>query len=268
MITPLYAVSDVHGHRTAMRAALRDAGLASEDGRWTGGEARLWFLGDYVDRGPDGIGVIDDIRQLAEDAAAEGGHVGALLGNHEAQLLAAHRFRDQPVPGWDEPGGFLGAWRRWGGLQADLDRLSADHRAWIGGLPAMAVEDGYLLVHSDTDAYLRYGSAVGEINTRVMLELAGDDPEAFLYFAGVLSDRGPFYGSDGERRARHMLRELGAGHIVHGHTTLQNLFGLPSEQVTEPIRHAGGLATAIDGGAYKGGKILVARLTPLPAPVH
>jgi hypothetical protein len=54
---PLYVVGDVHGHLDELQAALRDQGLIDEDGHWSGGAARLWFLGDFTDRGPDGIGV-------------------------------------------------------------------------------------------------------------------------------------------------------------------------------------------------------------------
>ena len=91
-IDPLYVIADVHGYRPELRAALRGQGLADEAGHWSGGRARLCLLGDYVDRGPDGIGVIDDIRRLTTEAAAAGGAVTALLGNHEVQILAAHRF--------------------------------------------------------------------------------------------------------------------------------------------------------------------------------
>lgn len=105
-MTPLYVVADIHGHRSEFRECLRQVGLVDHTGHWSGGGARLWLLGDYVDRGPDGIGVINDIRRLAVSAAAVGGHVGALLGNHEVQLLAAQRFGTRPVAGWDEPAGF------------------------------------------------------------------------------------------------------------------------------------------------------------------
>ena len=35
---------------------------------WSGEDARLWILGDFFDRGPDGIGVLRFVRQLIEQA--------------------------------------------------------------------------------------------------------------------------------------------------------------------------------------------------------
>src|SRR4029078_2206038 len=53
-----YVISDVHGHLADLRAVLADAGLLAEDDTWSGGDAQLWVLGDLVDRGPEGIGVV------------------------------------------------------------------------------------------------------------------------------------------------------------------------------------------------------------------
>src|SRR5688500_13459805 len=55
--SPLFVAADMHGHRAEFREVLRDAGLIDACGQWSGQDARLWLLGDYVDRGPDGIGV-------------------------------------------------------------------------------------------------------------------------------------------------------------------------------------------------------------------
>ncbi|MGW6818815.1 metallophosphoesterase [Streptomyces sp. NPDC055005] len=145
--------ADINGRRDEFRQVLRDAGLVDSTGRWSAGTARLWLLGGYVDRGPDGVGVIDDVRRLADEADAAGGHTGALPGNHEAQLLAAHRFGDASVTGGKEPGGFLGGWARFGGREDDLRRLTPEHIDWLIDLPAVALVDDHLLVYSDTTRY-------------------------------------------------------------------------------------------------------------------
>lgn len=93
-----FAVSDVHGHLRELERLLRKGGFADDEGDWVPSDRSLWFLGDYVDRGPDSLGVIDLVRRLQEQSSSTEGHVGALLGNHEVQFLAAVRFGTTPVP--------------------------------------------------------------------------------------------------------------------------------------------------------------------------
>lgn len=261
--SPLYVVADIHGHRSELRDALRDARLVDHAGRWSGGDARLWLLGDYVDRGPDGIGVIDDIWELAASAAAAGGTVRALLGNHEVQLLAAHRFGTTPVAGWDEPGGFRGGWARFGGREDDLRRLTPRHIAWITSLPAVAVVDRYLLVHSDTARYLELGSSVAAVNAAVTAALTCSDSATWLEFCGRMSDRGAFRDGGPTRPddpVATMLRALGGDVLVHGHSTLTKYFGVAPQDVRDALWYADGRVVAVDGGVYEGGRVLLTRL--------
>ena len=55
---PTFVVGDVHGHVEPLVRLLRDAGLVDERIAWSGADARLWFIGDLVDRGPDGVGAL------------------------------------------------------------------------------------------------------------------------------------------------------------------------------------------------------------------
>lgn len=64
---PLYVVGDVHGYLDELVAALTEQGLIDAEGQWAAGHARLWFLGDFTDRGPDGIGVIDLVMRLSAE---------------------------------------------------------------------------------------------------------------------------------------------------------------------------------------------------------
>lgn len=261
---PLYVVSDIHGYRAELWQALRKSELVDDADHWSGGEARLWFLGDYVDRGPDGIGVIDDIRRLSDEAAAAGGEVRALLGNHEALLLAAHRFDAEPVDGWNEPNGFRGGWARYGGREHDLHRLTVEHIEWILGLPAAAVVDDYLLLHADTVRYLEIGSSIAEINASVAATMASADSAKWFNLFRILSHRGDFRnaesaGPDGP--VSTMLGMLGGKVIVHGHSTLPRSFGVPVEAVRAALRYADDRVIAIDGGVYLGGRLLLTRLS-------
>ena len=81
------AVGDVHGAYEQFVQILRTAGLIDGRNRWTGGRARLVQTGDVLDRGADSRKVVDLLRKLEREAAAAGGRVHALLGNHEFMRL-------------------------------------------------------------------------------------------------------------------------------------------------------------------------------------
>ena len=91
-------MSDVHGHVRHLVAALRHANLLESDRSWCEGQARLTLQGDYFDRGPVGIAVVDLIRRLHDEADTTGGQVDALIGNHEILALGMSRFGSRPVP--------------------------------------------------------------------------------------------------------------------------------------------------------------------------
>lgn len=83
----LIAVGDIHGALAPFLEILQHAGLVNEGGRWSGGQAVLVQTGDYTDRGPDVRAVLDRLIALEREAAAAGGRVVVLLGNHEVMNL-------------------------------------------------------------------------------------------------------------------------------------------------------------------------------------
>ena len=258
-----YVVSDLHGHVDHLVAALRRASLIDADQAWCGGTARLTFLGDYFDRGPDGIAVVDLIRRLEGEAGATGGRVDALIGNHEVLALGMSRFGDERVP--SEFGGrssFARSWALNGGQPSDQHRLTQEHIAWLSGLDAIALTGPDLLLHADTTEYLRWGDTSDQINDAVREVLAGDDLGQWWSCFVRLTTRYAFAGVDGAQVAAEMLERLGGERIVHGHSFISTFLGLDSSQVTGPLSYAGGRALAIDGGIYDGGPCLVVRLAP------
>lgn len=81
------AIGDVHGAYDRFVAMLRAAGVIDGRQRWTGGKTQLVQTGDLLDRGADSRKVVDLLRKLEREAAAAGGRVHALLGNHEFMRL-------------------------------------------------------------------------------------------------------------------------------------------------------------------------------------
>lgn len=83
----IVAVGDLHGDHAAWQAIARNARLIDQKGHWIGGRATLVQVGDIVDRGPDSFKIIRDLMRLEREAAAKGGQVVALIGNHEAMMM-------------------------------------------------------------------------------------------------------------------------------------------------------------------------------------
>ncbi|MEU0442396.1 metallophosphoesterase [Streptomyces sp. NPDC006186] len=270
---PLFVVGDVHGYLDELVAALQEKGLIDGSGQWCAGTARLWFLGDFTDRGPDGIGVIDLVMRLSAEAAAAGGYCKALMGNHELLLLGAKRFGDTPVNSGAGTATFQAAWLLNGGQKTDMDRLQDHHLQWMARLDALTETDGHLLVHSDTTAYLDYGSSIEEVNDTVRETLTRNDADEVWDLFRKFTKRFSFRDEGGADAVRSLLDTYGGSRIVHGHSPIPYLLGeVGSEDgedgagpvVEGPHVYADGLAIAMDGGVTMAGKLLVQQL-PLDA---
>lgn len=84
----VYAIADIHGCAKTFEKLLEQSSFSSQD--------TLYLLGDYVDRGPDSRGVIDQIIALLE-----GGYdVRPLKGNHEALMLNAYHQPEHGMAQW------------------------------------------------------------------------------------------------------------------------------------------------------------------------
>ncbi|MEU2518773.1 MULTISPECIES: metallophosphoesterase [Streptomyces] len=266
---PLYVVGDVHGYLDELVAALQEQGLVDSAGNWCAGTARLWFLGDFTDRGPDGIGVIDLVMRLSAEAAAAGGYCKALMGNHELLLLGAKRFGDTPVNSGAGTATFQAAWLLNGGQKTDMDRLQDHHLQWMARLDAVEEVDGHLLLHSDTTAYLDYGRSIEEVNDTVRETLTRNDADEVWDLFRKFTKRFSFRDEGGADAVRSLLNTYGGTRVVHGHSPIPYLLGeVGSEDgeddngpvVAEPHVYADGLAIAMDGGVTMAGKLLVRQL--------
>ncbi|MFF4169814.1 metallophosphoesterase [Streptomyces sp. NPDC001744] len=266
---PLFVVGDVHGYLDELLVALRAQGLVDENGGWAAGNARLWFLGDFTDRGPDGIGVIDLVMRLSAEAAAAGGYCKALMGNHELLLLGAKRFGDTPVNSGAGTATFQAAWLLNGGQKQDMDRLQDVHLQWMSRLDAVVLEDNHLLVHSDTTAYLEYGETIEDVNETVHEILNRNDADEVWDVFRKFTKRFAFRDDGGPQAVQELLSTYGGHRIVHGHSPIPYLLGQVGTEdgeenarpaVVGPHVYADGLAIAMDGGVTMAGKLLVVQL--------
>lgn len=86
-VDSLYVLGDTHGMYDQLISGLRNAGLIDADSRWAGGRKQLAFAGDLTDRGPDVLRLLWFVYRLEREAAAAGGRVHVVLGNHELMVM-------------------------------------------------------------------------------------------------------------------------------------------------------------------------------------
>lgn len=253
-MTAVYAVSDTHGYVDELRAALEGEGLVADD-HWTGLDARLWFLGDFFDRGPDGIAVLELVRRLEQESA---GAVRAVIGNHEILAIGKRMFGSMQSLATSRT--FDDLWHLCEGQASDQARLTDEHVEWLRGLPMLALDQGQLLAHADSLGYLEWGDTIEDINEAGRASMQSSEIVDWWTLWRRLTERYAYLGPEGITAARTMLDTLGGERIVHGHSIAADLARVPYADITEAFSYADGLALGIDGGIYMGGPCLLTRL--------
>ena len=228
----IYAIGDVHGRLDLLRRLIADivanAAMAGKAGR-----PLIVFLGDYVDRGPQSRGVIDQIVQLSKSSEFE---IRCLMGNHEQAMLwfldDAKAGRGWAMHGGSEtlasygvaPPGPYADDAAWEAARLALrDALPEEHLYFLCGLELYLEVGGYVFVH----AGVRPGVPLHKQSERDLLWIRDD----FLNAA-----------STGDKV------------VVHGHTP-----------AAEPVFCAGRIG--VDTGAYATGQLCAVRLYDLETSV-
>jgi hypothetical protein len=251
--TPVYVVGDVHGHLKQLVRLLRKAGLINRRRQWRGQDAILIFLGDFVDRGPDGIGVIELVMSLQKQAPT---NVTALLGNHDLLLMAARRFGDQRTQFGNT---FVQAWRANGGKSSDLRRMKKRHMKWLCRQSALHAVNGTLLLHADNHLYTRYGSTVAGVNEVFTAILNGSSAAEWDHLLDGFSHHRIFWQFP--NTLPDFLTHFGAQRLVHGHSPISRFVGKRAGDIRQALIYADGQATNVDGGIYLGGPGFIHRLS-------
>jgi serine/threonine protein phosphatase 1 len=222
----LYAVGDVHGRADLLRDLLE---RIRDDARGfaSGGPPILLFVGDYVDRGPDSRGVIDEI--LAEKKRDQFRMI-CLRGNHDAYLL---NFLEngETGPMWMDVGAAAtllsygvspprlrtdtSAWRE---ASAQLQRaMPQDHLDLLASASLMANFRDYVFVHAG-------------VRPGVALDQQTDED--------LMTIRGKFLASDNPADGKV---------VVFGHTPFDQPYVRPRK-------------IGIDTGAYSSGVLTALRI--------
>ncbi len=159
-----YAIGDLQGCHAEFVALLDRL-------RFDPARDRLWLTGDLVNRGPDSLAVLREVRAL-------GGCATAVLGNHDLHLLAL-----AITPGLVR--------RREPGLQAVLDAAdAAELLDWLAARPLLQrdAESGWTLIHAGLPP--EWTLAQAESCAREVEQALRTDPAALL---------GQMYGDQPDR---------------------------------------------------------------------
>ncbi len=247
----IHIIGDLHGYHEEYIGLLQRHGLCDGNLSWTGGSDELWLIGDLFDRGSSGIRCLDVTMHLQEQAAAAGGRVQCLLGNHEMMILCAWRFGDERTRDGIK---VTDLWRYWGGQDADLDGLTGEHVTWLEQLPAMALREDNLLIHADSMVYVQFGTSIEAVNDRFRHLLQSCDLREWESALSAFSEHQAFSGLalTGKRRASQILGIFGGKRIIHGHTPIPHAAGCPASEVNRHYEYAGGQCINVDGGLYMG----------------
>lgn len=241
----LVAIGDLHADLPQTLAVLRLAGLVDDAGRWSGGTATFVQTGDTTDRGPDSKEVLELMERLTGEAAAAGGRVVVLLGNHEVMnLMDDWRYVSE------------GDLADFGGETQRRDAFSEAGALgkYLRGLGIVAVIDGTAFAHGGiTPQYAALGEA--GLNGLVPAVLAGSAPpdalgdDSPIWFRGYLQGEDPAACAD----LAKALRSLKARRMVVGHTT---------QRTGKVATRCGGALLGVDTGisSHYGGHLAAVEL--------
>ncbi|KAI9594067.1 Metallo-dependent phosphatase-like protein [Syncephalis fuscata] len=206
------AIGDLHGDLVNSKAVLKMAGLVNDEGRWIGGRDRMIQLGDVADRGPDTLALFRYLYQLRKEAAAAGGEVVLIMGNHELMTLMHKKHRLQ-LPFMRDPFNEHG----------EIGR-------WLKHLPIMQVIDGTVYAHGGVSPYwAKLGCERTNLQAQRSMKNymhSGDLLAAKLHYP-VFGDNGPAwyrrYAYDKDEQAvsellDEALQSLGARRMVAAHS--------------------------------------------------
>ena len=143
-----WVIADVHGCFKTLKALMEEKICPSTSDT-------LYFLGDYIDRGPQSKQVIDYIRTLQRSNM----NVVALMGNHEEsriQSILEARSQQKKWLGLFKKSNFTrNAWYNFGGETTmssfgitDPALIPDEYFEWLNGLHNYAIEEKYLLSHA------------------------------------------------------------------------------------------------------------------------
>jgi hypothetical protein len=139
-------IGDIHGQGGKLEALLGRLGYAQRAASWVAPAGRqAVFIGDFIDRGPDQIAVVDTVRRMID-----AGQARAVMGNHEFNAIGfatespdvpGQHLRRRSSKNIEQHKEFLG--------QVGQDsKLHREMVAWFKTLPPALSLEGIRVVHA------------------------------------------------------------------------------------------------------------------------
>lgn len=222
----IFAMGDVHGDYDRLAALLAGAGVLAgvpnspERPVWAAGKSVLVFVGDYFDKGPNGVAVLTLLRALSGPAEAAGGRVVVLMGNHEAEFLASN--------GAAKGGGFAAELRKAGMDPGDTASCKNELGAFLCSLPFAARVGDWAFSHAGNTG----GRTLPHLGEAIISDvdshgfgasiLSAPDSMLEARIAGKKAEGGAWYDAGAPRIPADRLlagfaTAAAAHHIVQGH---------------------------------------------------
>ena len=251
----LLALSDIEGNLDALIRLLRAGGVIDDDFAWTFGKGRVVVVGDVFDRGLQVTECLWLLYELEARAAAAGGGVHFILGNHEVMNLTddfryvRKKYRENAkllelkLADLYSRSTVLGRWLR---TRNAIEKIG-DELFVHGGISAEAVAAG----HSMTD--------LNDALRKALLAESWEKPRsgpAKLAVDGKLGPlwyRGYFKDPISSEAMESILKSVGATRLIVGHTVAKEIgFALGGRVLAIDVAHAEGTSQAAlrEGGAW------------------
>ncbi len=206
---PFDFIGDVHGHAGALKRLLEKLGYRLKDGVYSHPSRKVFFLGDYIDRGPEIRETLSIVKSMVEAGTAK-----AIMGNHEYNIVCYHT----PSP----EGGFLRkrTTKNTRQIKETLEQFEAFPEEWLSyldwfkTLPVYYDGGNFRAVHAAWQP-----AAISVLDGNILasneqwIESAGSDSKLYeaveLLLKGVevaLPNNGFFFDKDGNKRIKTRIK--------------------------------------------------------------
>ncbi len=135
-------IGDIHGYLPDLERLFKKLGYKEQDGIYIHPDRIPVFLGDFINRGPNILGVLKLVREMQMT-----GNAYALMGNHEFNFLAYHYRDKQGIPFRPNTEKYYGYIKE---TKAPLDEnnLLETYLEWMSNLPLIIKNDSFNAVHA------------------------------------------------------------------------------------------------------------------------